>query len=139
MKLQISSISDVVTNSSSEVYIMNQEDALEYEEKFDNYSDLGCVHIERIFWGNVLTRNYGYSMDPVDFVCGILKVQRPNLGGFNTHPLTYERRWLDWCEKHKKQIEDKVIGKWIVVIEHHGKESWTLQASQKGLWSKAYD
>lgn len=108
-KFIISNISDVITNSSSEVYVMEESSLDLIRQELNNYSGSeGCISIHKIDWD--LIKSYGrYELD---LFCSALGVEC-----FSFYPSDDE---MDaFMIKHKKEIEDKLIGKYYVDIEDH--------------------
>lgn len=66
MKLltKIQSISDIITNSSSETFLMHQEDA----EYYDSIPSNGCISIDAVGEGWIRT-----IIGKMDLICNFLK------------------------------------------------------------------
>lgn len=169
--LIVQSISDLITNSSSEAFIVEKEDMLHYIKEFD-IPDIDCFDVTK------LTRSYlkmepwmswdvktSYSI-PYKYVLGILRISEEDamkegllfttcgkppytyLAGIDFDNkfflddiafLTEEdkkalkkeqkeataqffKSWVKFCDNHKKEIEQKIIGKYLIVVEDHFNE-----------------
>lgn len=65
MKGLIKNITDVITNSSSEVFVMNENNALYYDRLEDT---LDCIYIEEINWDWIENQGY-YEQSMVMDMC----------------------------------------------------------------------
>lgn len=133
MITKIQSFSDVITNSSSSVFVMNQTDA-------NYYGDLahaeGCIDVELITLDWLYDRIYEFEM-----VCDMLKVdpatityRHPKYGCWeDPDPET----WHAFLESHKEQIKEVFKGLYWVEIEDHFEGAWevTENAYDDAVWS----
>lgn len=144
--LKILSISDVITNSSSEVFIMNKDDA-DYYRSFEN----GCISIEPISYSWILRNNYEYEA-----TLDLCNLDKSEVCTFIENP-TEEHNWWDdnyngkwgywcppkkedweaFCERHKEDIM-KVVNQdlYFVEIEDHfeGARDVTESAQDNAIW-----
>lgn len=133
MITKIQSFSDVITNSSSSVFVMNETDA-------NYYGDLahteGCIDVERITMDWLHEHRYEFEM-----VCDMLKV---NPGTITTEDPKYHcwddpdpETWYAFLESHKEQIQEVFRDLYWVEIEDHFEGAWevTEEASDDAIWS----
>jgi len=161
--LAIQSVSDIITNSSSEVFIISKEDCLHYIDKYDDKFNQ-CFHeVKKLTKRNLLLEPwYKYDFEtPNDImweeVLHILRISEEQAvedglllekKKYFSHTdekghKVYEHYWdpvWNWkaskkkreemmdkfCEswiaftgKHKKEIEDKIIGTYWICVEDH--------------------
>lgn len=123
---KIQSVSDIITNSSSEVFVMTAEDANYYAELNTN----GCVSIERIDWDWV----FSYGPQEYEMVCDICNLNPEEVRG-ELHTTSWgsswymdpnEETWKAFCEVHKEEIEEKLIGLYWVDIEDHFEDAYDV-------------
>ena len=145
MILKILSISDVITNSSSEVFIMNKEDA-DYYRKFDN----GCISIEPI--------NYTWitESDEYESIIELCDLDKSEVftfvenqdGKHHWYDDQYKGKWGSWddpsredweafCDLHKEAIMNLVNRDlYFVEIEDHFEDAWSVIecAQDDAIW-----
>jgi hypothetical protein len=133
MITKIQSFSDVITNSSSSVFVMNATDA-------NYYGDLahaeGCIDVELITVDWLHDHIYEFEM-----VCDMLKVdpatitcRHPKYGCWEEpDPET----WHAFLESHKEQIKEVFRDLYWVEIEDHfeGAYEVTEDAYDDAIWS----
>lgn len=123
MKLitKIQSVSDVITNSSSEVFLMNEASAEYYYHLEDTQ---GCVSIQKITW-DWLQNNGSWEWE---MVCEYLDIDKNVIGeyhesqtwrGYGYWDGPEEEDWLTFLDIYKDKIEEKLIGLYFVDIEDH--------------------
>lgn len=133
MITKIQSFSDVITNSSSSVFVMNETDA-------NYYGDLahteGCIDVERITMDWLYDHRYEFEM-----VCDMLKVNPETI---TTKIPKYDcwddpdpETWDAFLESHKEQIKEVFRDLYWVEIEDHfeGAYEVTEEASDDAIWS----
>ena len=143
--LKVLSISDVITNSSSEVFIMKKEDA-EYYRRFENE----CISIEPISYNWILT---GDEYEAIIDLCNLDKsevhtfVENPT-GEHIWYDELYNGKWGSWydpskedweafCERHKEEIMELVNQDlYFVDIEDHFEDAWEIieSAEDDAIW-----
>lgn len=117
----IKSFSDVITNSSSEVFVMEKSNA----EYYDNLKDTGdCINIEEINWDWVHSERGRWEWEMVCNVCGLDEALIRGEyhasswgGGYYSDPS--QEDWEEFCNMNKETIEKKLIGLYWVDIEDH--------------------
>ena len=133
MITKIQSFSDVITNSSSSVFVMNETDA-------NYYGDLdhteGCIDVTLITLDWLHDRIYEFEM-----VCDMLKVdpatitcKHPKYGCWeDPDPET----WHAFLELHKEQIKEVFKDLYWVEIEDCFEGAWevTENAYDDAIWS----
>lgn len=133
MITKIQSFSDVITNSSSSVFVMNATDA-------NYYGDLahteGGIDIERITMDWLRDHRYEFEM-----VCDMLRVYP---GTITTEDPKYHcwddpdpETWYAFLESHKEQIKEVFKDLYWVEIEDHFEDAWevTEDAYDDAIWS----
>jgi len=125
--MKIQSVSDIITNSSSEVFIMSVDDALHIEK---TYGWSGCIDIDVLTWDYFMHNPYEW-----DTFAEILDIPQP------------DKRYYDIDEEEKEEffasIKDKFIKKFgegeyaMVDIEDHfsGCEDAYDDARAVAIWS----
>lgn len=144
--INILSISDVITNSSSEVFVMSERDAKYYDKLEDT---CGCIDIYPIDWDFILN-NREYEM--VISLCNLDKseiLKFIECEKWYCHSEVYKGKkgywkypdiedWKTFCEIHKDSIEE-LINKnlYFVDIEDHFANALevTEDARDDSLWS----
>ena len=133
MITKIQSFSDVITNSSSSVFVMNETDA-------NYYGDLahteGCIDIERITMDWLSDHRYEFEM-----VCDMLKVDPGTITYKHPKYKCWEEpdpdAWDTFLELHKEQIKEVFRDLYWVEIEDHFEGAWevTEDAYDDAIWS----
>ena len=133
MITKIQSFSDVITNSSSSVFVMNETDA-------NYYGDLahteGCIDVERITMDWLSDHRYEFEM-----VCDMLKIDPGTITYKHPKYKCWEEHdpvaWDTFLESHKEQIKEMFRDLYWVEIEDHfeGAYEVTEEASDDAIWS----
>lgn len=112
MKGIIKNISDVITNSSSEVFVMERPDAAEVALYAKENNIYGCISIKKI------DEEWLQTEGGMEFqaICDCLGVE--NEWGDSWYCPTKEE-WDGFYEEHKNEIKQKLIGKYFIEIEDH--------------------
>lgn len=115
MKKIIKNISDVITNSSSEVFVMKKEDAGEVAlfDKDNETSD--CISIHKMDEDWVRTQGSWEAQ----MICDLLKIDNP----FNEDFYPDEDDWSKFVDEHLDEMKEKVFGKYYIDIEDHFAEA----------------
>ena len=134
MITKIQSFTDVITNSSSTVFVMNEINA-EYYDKLPNTN--GCIDIYPI------TKEWlYYHPDEIEMVCSILDI---NISTITTQEFNSWWTWWkpleqsDWekfLDSHESLIEEKFSDLYWVDIEDHFEDASdvTESAYDDALW-----
>lgn len=130
---KIQSFSDVITNSSSSVFVMNATDA-------NHYGDLphteGCIDVELITIDWLREHSYEFEM-----VCDMLKVDPETI---TTEDPKYHcwddpdpETWDAFLESHEEQIKEVFRDLYWVEIEDCFEGAWevTEDAYDDAIWS----
>ena len=145
--MKILSISDVITNSSSEVFVLSDIESIKDYDDLEGFDE--CVDIQKIDWDFVLYYEYEMTVD----ICGLDKseiftfVENKNKehnwwddvynGKFGHWEEPNNSDWKAFCEKHKDEIQ-KVIDQdlYFVSIEDHFEDCRSVidTASDNSLW-----
>lgn len=133
MITKIQSFSDVITNSSSSVFVMNETDA-------NYYGDLahteGCIDVERITMDWLSDHRYEFEM-----VCDMLKVDPGTITYKHPKYKYWEEpdpeAWDTFLESHKEQIKEVFRDLYWVEIEDcfEGAYEVTENAYDDAIWS----
>ena len=133
MITKIQSFSDVITNSSSSVFVMSKTDA-------NYYGDLphteGCIDVELITMGWLREHNYEFEM-----VCDMLKVNPETITTKDPKYHCWDdpdpETWDAFLESHKEQIKEVFRDLYWVEIEDHfeGAYEVTEEASDDAILS----
>ena len=129
MITKIQSFSDVITNSSSSVFVMNATEA-------NHYGDLpyteGCIDVERITMDWLYDHRYEFEM-----VCDMLKVDpetiTTKIPKYNCWDDPDPETWYAFLESHKEQIKEVFRDLYWVEIE--GAYEVTEDAYDDAIWS----
>ena len=108
----IKSISDVITNSSSEVFVLNKEDAKYFAIRSFDEDTADCITLTKMNWEWIFEQGR--------FETEIFQT----LLGIDDELLTRditptEKEWNAFCWKYSDEIEEKVLNKYIIEIEDH--------------------
>lgn len=147
MKGIISSITDVITNSSSEVFVMCEENADAYAN-IEGASD--CIRVKEITW-SWIENNGDYEFETIAEICGLdltplisskfFKIQKDDDNWYNNywHGYPDKEDWLVFIDMNRKAIEENLIGKYWVDIEDHFENAYevTESARHDSIWSES--
>ena len=124
----IQSISDVITNSSSEVFLMRKSDA-EYYEGLENTK--GCVNIQEITWDWIIND----GLWEWEMICEYLDIDKSIISRYYK-PDPSKEDWLTFIDIYKDKIEKELIGLYFVDIEDHFEDAYTVtdNARSDSLW-----
>lgn len=146
--VKIISVSDVITNSSSEVFVLSDIGSIKSYENLEGFDE--CVDIREIDWYFILRYEYKMTVD----LCGLDKseiftfVENENIkqnwwwddvynGKFGHWEEPNNSVWQVFCEKHKDKIQ-KVIDQdlYFVSIEDHFEDCRSVidTALNESLW-----
>ena len=111
MKKIIKNISDVITNSSSEVFVMKKEDAGEVALFDKDNETYDCISIHKMDENWVRTQ----GSREAQMICDLLKIDNP----FNESFYPDEDDWSKFVDEHLDEMKEKVFGKYYIDIEDH--------------------
>lgn len=142
--MKILSISDVITNSSSEVFV------LQYPLTLDSEDENSCISNKKIDWDFILDE------DEYNMVVDICNLDKSEVFTFvenqtnksNYWDITYNGKlghwedpnqedWITFCELHKKEIQELVDNDlYFVEIEDHFDNCYDIMNNTRGksLW-----
>jgi len=129
---KIKSVSDVITNSSSEVFVMYKSDA----EYYDNLeSAMGNVTIQEITWDELKDWYNGWS-DQLEMICDVCGLNIDDIINTTTCDMT-EDDWYAFLELYHDIIEKKLIGLYWVGIRDHFEDAIEVnnQARKDSIWT----
>lgn len=115
MKKIIRSVSDIITNSSSEVFVMKKEDACEVALFDKDNETYDCISIHKMDENWVRTQG---SWE-VQMICDLLKIDNP----FNEDFYPDEDDWSEFVDEHLDDMKENVFGKYYIDIEDHFAEA----------------
>lgn len=134
MITKIQSFTDVITNSSSTVFVMHKNNAKYYDQLEDTD---GCIDIEPITFDWLLN-----NADEVEMVCDLLNVDISEItdwhdskyGGWWNIP--DKETWKAFLELHKEEIETVFKDLYWVDIEDHFTNAYeiTREACSDARW-----
>lgn len=138
MITKIQSFTDVITNSSSSVFIMQEYDA-KYYYHLENTGD--CVSIERITMDWLMS-----NPDEVEMVCAMLKMEpsevttytKSSWGNYGWWETPDKNAWETFLVLHREEIEETFKDLYWVDIEDHFEDAWSVteDARDDALWSE---
>ena len=111
MKKIIKNISDVITNSSSEVFVMNKEDASEIALFDKDNETYDCISIHKMDENWVRTQ----GSREAQMICDLLKIDNP----FNESFYPDEDDWSKFVDEHLDDMKENVFGKYYIDIEDY--------------------
>lgn len=121
MKLitQLQSYTDVITNSSSTVFIMHQDDAEFYEKDTPN----DCCSIEKIDYQWLLDNRWNWEL-VFDFLNIDKNIISTEIQSDGFWPCSYwddpdEVMWELWIDDNLSLLQEKLFGLYYVSIEDH--------------------
>lgn len=115
MKKIIKNISDVITNSSSEVFVMKKEDTCEIALFDKDNETYDCISIHKMDENWVRTQGSWEAQ----MICDLLKIDNP----FNEDFYPDEDDWSEFVDEHLDEMKEKVFGKYYIDIEDHFAEA----------------
>lgn len=136
MITKIQSFTDVITNSSSTVFVMHESDA-KYYERLENTE--GCIDIQLITMDWLIN-----NPDEFEMVLDLLNIPYSEIttyhkfndyyGGYWEYP--NESVWESFLESHKEQIEEIFQDLYWVDIEDHFEDAYeiTEEAKSDAKW-----
>ena len=134
MITKIQSFTDVITNSSSTVFVMHESNAKYYEQLEDTN---GCISIEPITFNWLLNNAYEAEM-----VCDLLNVDISEIADW--HDSKYDgwwnipdqETWEAFLELHKDEIDTVFEDLYWVDIEDHFTNAYevTEEACDDARW-----
>lgn len=112
MKGIIKNILDVITNSSSEVFVMERPDAAEVALYAKENNTYGCISIKKI------DEEWLQTEGGMEFqaICDCLGVENELEDSWYCPT---KEEWAGFYEEHKNEIKQKLIGKYFIEIEDH--------------------
>ena len=108
----IKSISDVITNSSSEVFVLNKEDAKYFAIRSFDEDTADCITLTKMNWEWIFEQ----GRFETEIFQKLLGVNDEILTGDCTPT---EEEWDDFMYRYEDAIYEKIQGKYIVEIEDH--------------------
>ena len=115
MKKIIRSVSDIITNSSSEVFVMKKEDAGEVALFDKDNETYDCISIHKMDEDWVRTQGSWEAQ----MICDLIGIANP----FNEDFYPDEDDWSKFVDEHLDEMKEKVVGKYYIDIEDHFAEA----------------
>lgn len=136
----IKSISDVITNSSSEVFVMCKADA----EYYDNLQEAaGFVNITEITW-DILKNwrdEWGMVCDTCDINPEVIRGKKHTGDEWweNYYEGPSQKEWETFLDTYHDTIQNKLIGFYWVDIEDHFEGAYDVmpQAGNDSIWCES--
>lgn len=135
MITKIQSFTDVITNSSSTVFVMS-ESVANYYDKLENTYD--CITVEKIDMDWL--KDNGYE---VEMVCTLLDIDPSEVTVWSKYKYWQgwdtpnQETWETFLELYKDKIEEVFKDLYWVDIEDHFENAWevTEEAQDDAIWS----
>ena len=130
MITKIQSFTDVITNSSSTVFVMHESDA-KYYERLENAE--GCIDIQPITMEWLQDNRYEFEM-----VLDLLKIPYSEIttyhkyercGGYWNDPK--QDVWESFLKSHREQLEEIFQDLYWVDIEDHFEDAYEVTESAR--------
>lgn len=125
MITKIQSFTDVITNSSSTVFVMHEDDA-RYYERLENAE--GYVYIQPITMEWLLENSHEFEM-----ILGLLNIPYSEITTYHKHneycgwwKNPDQATWESFLESHKEQIEEVFQDLYWVDIEDHFEDAYEV-------------
>ena len=115
MKKIIRSVSDIITNSSSEVFVMKKEDACEVALFDKDNETYDCISIHKMDEDWIRTQGSWEAQ----MICDLIGIANP----FNEDFYPDEDDWSKFVDEHLDEMKEKVFGKYYIDIEDHFAEA----------------
>ena len=115
MKKIIKNISDVITNSSSEVFVMKKEDAGEVALFDKDNETYDCISMHKMDEDWVRTQGSWEAQ----MICDLIGITNP----FNEDFYPDEDDWSKFVDEHLDEMREKVFEKYYIDIEDHFAEA----------------
>lgn len=134
MILKIKSITDVITNSSSEVFIMDTKTAERI--MFDNHENIEFFHFNKIT--KEFLEKPGIDAEKILDACDLLdKITKEQYAKLTYYYLTNEE-WTEIYEKFKEEIDKNLLDACFLTIEDHFANCLEVfeEAKFSALWSE---
>ena len=123
MKLitKLQSYTDVITNSSSTVFIMHESDAKFYEKDTPG----GCCTIERIDYQWLLDNHWEWELvfDFLDIDKNTISKETEGYYGLYWDDPS-EELWKSWIGENMALLKEKLFGLYYVSIEDHFEDAY---------------
>jgi hypothetical protein len=127
---KIQSFSDVITNSSSSVFVMDRGDS-EYYDNLEQAS--GCVYVTKIDLDWIKNNVY-----EAELVCQVADLdlhevtdyEEGRWGGYWNTPDT--EAWESFVELHKDHLNETFEDLYFVEIEDHFEDAWDVLEDARG-------
>ena len=137
MITKIQSFTDVITNSSSTVFVMHEDDA-HYYERLENAE--GCIEVQPITMEWLQNNRYEFEMvlDLLNIPCSEITTYHKyeRCGGYWRNP--EQSVWESFLESHKEQIEEVFQDLYWVDIEDHFEDAYEVTEEAR-CFSKWYE
>lgn len=131
MITKIQSFTDVITNSSSTVFVMHESDA-KYYDRLENTDE--CIYIQPITMDWLYENRYEFEM-----VLDLLNIPYSEITTYNRVNDYYGRWatpdqtvWENFLESHKEQIEEVFQDLYWVDIEDHFEDAYEITEEARG-------
>ena len=125
MITKIQSFTDVITNSSSTVFVMHEDDA-RYYEQLENAE--GCIDIQPITMEWLQDNRYEFEMvlDLLNIPCSEISTYHKYNEYYGYWKTPDQTTWESFLESHKEQIEEVFQDLYWVDIEDHFEDAYEV-------------
>lgn len=136
MITKIQSISDIITNSSSEVFVMEERNV----EYYNNLDAGGCIRTFPITMNWLQSQDGRYEWEMICHVCDLdqteVQGEYRNNGWWSYYEGPDEETWKAFLELHKDAIEKRIEDLYWVDIEDHFEDAKSVISSARNdaLW-----
>ena len=137
---KLQSYTDVITNSSSTVFLMHKENAEKYEKEVPD----DCCWIQEI--NEKWLKEHLYEWE---FIFEFLDIDKTEISReleywYNKNTIFWEtpdeELWEWWIDENKELLQEKLYGLYFVDIEDHFEDSWeyinSVEHSADNLYSE---
>lgn len=135
MITKIQSFTDVITNSSSTVFVMHEQDAI-YYDKLEHTED--CIYIEPITFEWLLDNAYEFKMVCELIGCDVSEVSEYVEGKYwSGWDIPDPEAWCTFLELHREKIEEVFKDLYWVNIEDHFEDAYDVinEAEGEAVWT----
>ena len=131
MITKIQSFTDVITNSSSTVFVMHESDA-KYYDRLDNTD--GCIYIQPITLDWMLDNadEFGMVLDLLNIPYSEITTYHKFSDYYGSWRTPDQAVWEAFLESHKEQIEEVFQDLYWVDIEDHFEDAYEITEEARG-------
>ena len=137
--VKVQSISDIITNSSSEVFVMTDSNAHDVKDDVESHGGY-CDLFNKLTYEYIL--NNSESSDTWEMICEIIGASKGDVSHYVNYDHGWgwwadpsEEDWKNFCEIHKQEIMEKIVNAdlWIIEFNDHFEDSWDVNENARDL------